>query len=104
MIYEFMKPLKTYRLFTLVIIISSVTANKVFCEQSDTLTLTVKTYDGLELPAQVIKSNKQDKKMILFINGSTPYDEKGNLGAFWTDEGKIVRERHDFYVRFLDIM
>ncbi len=99
-----MKPLKTYRLFTLVIIVSSVTANKVLCEQSDTLTLTVKTYDGLELPAQVIKSNNQDKKMILFINGSTPYDEKGYLGAFWTGEGKIVRERHDFYVRFLDIM
>ncbi|MGC9471447.1 MAG: hypothetical protein ACP5D1_07875 [Bacteroidales bacterium] len=70
----------------------------------DTVTFTVTTYDGLSLPAQVIKSREEKRKMLLFINGSTPYDEKGHIGAFWTDEGKIVAEKHDFYLRFLDIM
>lgn len=42
--------------------------------------------------------------MILFINGSTPYDEKGNMGAFWNDQGKMITEKQDFYLRFLDIM
>lgn len=68
------------------------------------LNFTVKTYDSLELPGRLINSNNHDNKMILFINGSTPYDEMGNLGAFWTDEGKIVPEKHDFYLRFIDIM
>ncbi|MEX0894547.1 MAG: alpha/beta hydrolase [Balneolaceae bacterium] len=69
-----------------------------------TFTFTVQTYDGLNLPAQVLNPGNVEKKMILFINGSTPYDEKGNLGAFWTDEGKIITQRHDLTLRFLDIM
>ena len=68
------------------------------------LALTVETYDGLTLPAQVIHPGNKDKKMILFINGSTPYDEKGNMGAFWNDQGKMITEKQDFYLRFLDIM
>jgi predicted esterase len=42
--------------------------------------------------------------MILFINGSTPYDEKGNIGSFWNNKGKIIMEKHDFYLRLLDIL
>ena len=67
-------------------------------------TFTVKTYDGLELPAQVIGSSNPDSKMILFINGSTPYDEKGHIGAFWTEQGKIVSQKHEFYLRFIEVM
>ena len=97
-----MKQLKINSLTILIIIINSIVANDVLGEQlmkfSNILSFTVKTYDGLELPARVINSDNHDKKMILFINGSTPYDEKGNLGAFWTDEGKIITEKHDFYL------
>ncbi|HUU17171.1 MAG TPA: hypothetical protein VMW72_08485 [Sedimentisphaerales bacterium] len=41
------------------------------------IALTVKTYDGLELPAQVIKASGTPKKLLMFIMGS-PCDEKGN--------------------------
>ena len=103
-----MKTFRIFKLITLVIIVHFIITTKVagqyLMESSNTLTLTVKTYDGLELPAQVIKNNRHDKKMILFINGSTPYDEKGNLGAFWNEKGKIIMEKHDFYLRFLDIL
>ncbi|HEX2921259.1 MAG TPA: alpha/beta hydrolase [Bacteroidales bacterium] len=75
-----------------------------FATLNDTISLKVKTYDGLELPARVIKNSQNDKKMILFINGSTPYDEKGNLGAFWNSKGKLILEKQDFYLRFLDIL
>jgi predicted esterase len=95
-------------LVMLIIIMNSLIANEIPGEQlmefSKKLTFTVKTYDGLELPARVITGSNTAKKMILFINGSTPYDEKGNLGAFWTDEGKIITEKHEFYLRFIDIM
>ena len=68
-------------------------------------TFVVKTYDNLQLPAQVIMPTKDSKAMLLFINGSTPYDEKGNIGATWNnDDGKMLAERHDFYTRFLEIM
>ena len=67
-------------------------------------TFVVKTYDNLQLPAQVIMPTKDSKAMLLFINGSTPYDEKGNIGATWNDDGKMAEERHDFYTRFLDVM
>jgi pimeloyl-ACP methyl ester carboxylesterase len=70
----------------------------------DTVAFTVKTYDGLELPAQVIKSGKPAAKMILFINGSTPYDEKGNQWAGWDENGKLLKFKQDFYAKFLDIM
>jgi predicted esterase len=103
-----MKTLKIFPLITILVIAYPDFSNKVLGQQnkgsSSTLTLTVKTYDGLELPAQVINTISQDKKMILFINGSTPYDEKGNMGAFWNDKGKMISEKHDFYLRFLDIM
>ena len=103
-----MKALKAFTLITLVVfaysMITNIVMGQYLIESADTLTLTVKTYDGLELPAQVIYNGSHDKKMILFINGSTPYDEKGNLGAFWNDKGKMIREKHDFYLRFLDIM
>ncbi|HDR89323.1 MAG TPA: hypothetical protein ENN63_06805 [Bacteroidetes bacterium] len=101
-----MKTGKTNKSVPLVIFLCSVIANTSLCLSADpdTVTFTVKTYDGLVLPAQVIKSHTPQNKMILFINGSTPYDEKGNIGAFWTEEGSIVAEKHDFYLRFLDIM
>lgn len=103
-----MKTLRNFRLITGGIIVYIFFTNNVigqhFMESCDTLKLKVKTYDHLELPAQVINKCSYNKKMILFINGSTPYDEKGNLGARWDDKGKIIPEKHDFYIRFLDIM
>ena len=70
----------------------------------DTLKLTVTTYDGLMLPAQLIKTENNSKKILLFINGSTPSDEKGFQGAIWNDMGKMIPEKHEFYLRFIDIM
>jgi len=68
------------------------------------IALTVKTYDGLELPAQVLGSAKSGQKLIVFISGSTPYDHKGNQWAGWDGKGNIVSQKQDFYARFLDIM
>ena len=99
-----MKTFRIFKLITLVIIVHFIITTKVagqyLMESSNTLTLTVKTYDGLELPAQVIKNNRHDKKMILFINGSTPYDEKGNLGAFWNDKGNSTTKSYRFSSRY----
>ena len=67
-------------------------------------TFTVQTYDGLILPAQVLNPEIADKPLILFINGSTPYDEKGYLGPIWNDEERIITIKHDLTFRFLEIM
>jgi tetratricopeptide (TPR) repeat protein len=94
--------------FMSIITLSSFVSNSVLSqslfESGNNLRITIKTYDSLMLPAQVINGDNHNKKMILFINGSTPYDEKGNQGAIWNNEGKIIMEKHDFYLRFLDIM
>ncbi len=69
-----------------------------------TITFTVKTYDGLELPAQVTVPENTPKKVVVFINGSTPPDEKGNLGGSWDENGVLQVEPHQFYKRFIDTM
>jgi len=103
-----MKAYRNFKSITFSVILSFLITNEVsgqdFSKSDDTLHITIKSYDGLTLPAQVIKADNHDKKLILFINGSTPYDEKGNLGAFWNNEGKIVTQKQDFYLRFLEIM
>jgi pimeloyl-ACP methyl ester carboxylesterase len=71
----------------------------------ETLRFSVKTFDGLNLPAQIILPNAdKQNKILLFINGSTPYDEKGNMAAMFTPEGKPAIQQQDFYIRFLDFM
>jgi pimeloyl-ACP methyl ester carboxylesterase len=72
---------------------------------NETLRFSVKTFDGLNLPAQIILPNGDNqKKILLFINGSTPYDEKGNMAAMFTPDGKPAIQQQDFYIRFLDFM
>ncbi len=68
------------------------------------IVFTVKTFDGLELPAQVLGDAKSGQKLIVFISGSTPYDHRGNQWAGWDGKGNIVSQKQDFYARFLDIM
>lgn len=68
------------------------------------VTFNVETYDGLILPAQVIEPANASNKLVIFINGSTPYDEKGHIGASWDANCKIITKKHDFYLRFLDII
>jgi len=103
-----MNTLRAIKIIIAIILLSSLTASKASGQyqfKSDNiLTLKVKTFDSLILPAQVINPYNHNKKMILFISGSTPYDEKGNQGAFWNDKGKMIIEEQEFYVRFLDIM
>jgi len=68
----------------------------------DTVRFNFTTYDSLELPSQLIRSPGSERT-ILFINGSTPYDEKGNMGTLLP--GNImIKNRQDFYARFIDIM
>lgn len=101
-----MKTRITYRSFLslLLSVITGIVSGQNINNSDSIVRLKIETYDKLTLPAQVIKKVDSGKKMILFINGSTPYDEKGNLGAFWNDQGKIITEKHEFYLRFLDIM
>ncbi len=64
---------------------------------------TVKTYDGLELPAQVIKAAGTPKKLFVFIMGP-PCDEKGNMGPSWDVNCVSVAGPYGLYVRFLKTM
>jgi len=85
------------------------TMTTIFCQEAlneieNKTSFNVRTYDGKILPAQVLKAENDGNKLILFINGSTPYDEKGNQGAGWTEQGKIIASKHDFYVRFSNVM
>ncbi len=66
--------------------------------------ININTYDGLILPAQVIEAHTVSKKIIIFINGSTPYDEKGHKAAIWNNKGEPMLEKQDFYQRFLEWM
>ena len=101
-----MKPLKililscNFFLFLITNILSQGTLN----ETNNKISLNVKTYDNRLLPAQILKAEGKEKKLILFIHGSTPYDERGNIGPSWTDQGKIIAGKHEFYNRFLDVM
>jgi predicted esterase len=97
------------RLVWITIFITAIGATSPVLAQVDTNSqaitrFTVQTYDGLELPAQVLRASNPKNKMLLFINGSTPYDEQGNQWAGWDDAGKLIKFNHDFYCRFLDIM
>ena len=73
--------------------------------QKDTVSFSVTTYDGLQLPAQVIHpATGPSDKVIVFINGSTPYDEKGNLAPVYNNKGQVLLVKQDFYIRFRDFM
>ena len=91
----------------LVIILGCVGPNnegfqEVNSDKTDTLHFSFTTYDSLELPAQLIGA-PGSRYTLLFLNGSTPYDEKGNLGNLLPD-GRIIKSRQDFYRRFIDVM
>jgi pimeloyl-ACP methyl ester carboxylesterase len=73
--------------------------------EKDTLRFNVRSFDGLILPAQITGPRGiLPNKIIVFINGSTPYDETGNIAPIYTENGKNVLQKHDFYTRFLDFM
>jgi hypothetical protein len=73
--------------------------------KKDTITFSVTAYDGLELPAQVIyPAEKPIGGVVVFINGSTPSDEKGNMAPMLDENGHPVLVRQDFYSRFQDFM
>jgi len=70
--------------------------------QIDTLHFSFTTFDNLELPAQVLRV-PGSKYTVIFLNGSTPSDEKGNIGNLLPD-GRMIKSRQDFYRRFLEVM
>jgi pimeloyl-ACP methyl ester carboxylesterase len=73
--------------------------------KKDTVSFKVTAYDGLQLPAQVIyPATGPSDKIIVFINGSTPYDEKGNIAPVYNDKGQVMLQKQDFYIRFRDFM
>jgi len=65
---------------------------------------TVKTFDGLELPAQIIQPPEAPKKLLVFIMGGTPCDQKGNIGGSWDANCVSEAGPYDLYVRFLKTM
>jgi tetratricopeptide (TPR) repeat protein len=65
---------------------------------------TVRTFDGSELPAQVIPASAPFKKLLIFIQGSTPYDQFGNEGPGLDENGAIIKQKNDFYNRFMEVM
>jgi tetratricopeptide (TPR) repeat protein len=99
-----MKTLYILSLSVVLLILSISTAGQLAAENRDTTSFNVKTYDDKVLPAQIIHPENSNKKLLLFINGSTPYDEKGHIGANWTDKGDIIAFKHEFYIRFLNVM
>ncbi|MFC1614802.1 hypothetical protein ACFL5K_05845 [Gemmatimonadota bacterium] len=97
------------RLVWITIFITAIGTTSPVLAQIDTTTqaitrFTVQTYDGLELPAQVLRASKPKNKMLVFIKGLTPNDEQGNQWGGWDDTGKLLQYKNDFYCRFLDIM
>ncbi|HKI89259.1 MAG TPA: prolyl oligopeptidase family serine peptidase, partial [Draconibacterium sp.] len=71
----------------------------------DTVSFFVTAYDGLQLPAQVIHpDNGLSDKIVVFINGSTPSDEKGNIAPVYNDKAQVILKKQDFYIRFRDFM
>jgi predicted esterase len=87
-------------LFSVAVFSNIVTKNR----DNDPVVFTVKTYDGLELPAQVISASAPFKKLLIFIHGSTPYDQFGNDGPGWDENGKIIKQKNNFYNRFIEVM
>jgi alpha-beta hydrolase superfamily lysophospholipase len=69
-----------------------------------TQAFTVRTADGLSLPARVTRAEGTPRKLLVFINGSTPSDEAGHQAATFDASGQPYRERHDTYARFLEVM
>jgi hypothetical protein len=69
----------------------------------ETISLSFTSFDGLEIPAQLIRT-QGSSKTLLFINGSTPYDEKGNIGGTVLPDGTLLKSPHDFTTRFMQIM
>lgn len=65
---------------------------------------TIITYDSLELPARQINTADSIGKVIIFIGGSTPYDENGYQAAMWLEENLPLREKSHFYQRFLEVL
>jgi len=73
---------------------------------TDSLTTSfiVETYDGLELPVQLKYPSEPYKKLVIFIHGSTPYNELGYIGPGWDENGKILKMKNRFYFKFLEAM
>jgi len=69
----------------------------------DTISMSFTSFDGLEIPARLIRT-QGSSKTLLFINGSTPYDEKGNIGPTVLPDGTVLKIPHDFSVRFMQVM
>jgi len=92
-----------YIVFPLVFFGGSVTA-LLAAQNNSTTRFTVKTYDGLDLPAQVLHTSGTSKKLVVFIHGSTPYDHLGNDGPGVDENGKIIKQKNNFYNRFQEVM
>jgi len=99
-----MKTLYKVSLLVALLLSSTLIPGQTSADNSNVINFNVRTYDDKELPAQIISPENSDKKLLLFINGSTPYDEKGHIGPNWTDGGDIIAFKHEFYIRFLNVM
>jgi len=72
-------------------------------EEACTQTFIIKTFDGLDLHGQILNPVNDiflPHRFIVFIEGGTPYDEKGNTSAECDSSGNVIITKDDFYTRF----
>ena len=63
----------------------------------------IKTFDDLQLHGQIlppVKDIPTPNRFIVFIQGGTPYDEKGNTAAECDSSGNVIVTKDEFYTRF----
>jgi pimeloyl-ACP methyl ester carboxylesterase len=90
-------------LFLWAVLLTSGCRNASDLKEQETTGLSFFTSDSLEIPAQLIRT-PGSSETVLFINGSTPYDEKGNIGPTVLPDGTVLKSPHDFSTRFISIM
>lgn len=90
-------------IYLLIIVFSKneISAQTTFSYKSH-ITFYINTYDGLELPAQVIEPSQASNLYIIFIMGGTPYNEKGDTGGIWDENCVSIAENDECYKRFIE--
>ena len=89
-------------IIAIIIAFQNITISAQIHKPSEVVTnFSVRTYDGLTLPAQIVSPAQPSKAVLVFIMGGTPYDEKGNIGGSWDDNCKSTAEKDEFYNRFI---
>lgn len=85
------------------IILFSVSFGQVDTKKNNIHSFKINTFDNLELHGQILNPVNDihtSRRFIVFIQGGTPYDEKGNTAAECDSLGNVIVTKDDFYTRF----